>query len=58
MYFSFLNKDKFGDWYPIFTQSNNVGHTSYPRGQGTALPLQSAAFFFQNGIMCFSSGYV
>ncbi len=47
MYFSFLNKDKFEDRYPIFTQSNNVGDTSYYRGQGSALPLQSAAFFFR-----------
>ncbi|EKF05417.1 hypothetical protein FDUTEX481_01589 [Tolypothrix sp. PCC 7601] len=35
----------------VHTKSNNVCNTSiYSRGQGSALPLQSVAFFFQIGI--------
>ncbi|BAZ02271.1 hypothetical protein NIES37_62830 [Tolypothrix tenuis PCC 7101] len=37
----------------IHTNSNNVFDKSmYSRGQGSALPLQSVAFFFQIGITC------
>ncbi|BAY27311.1 hypothetical protein NIES2100_71340 [Calothrix sp. NIES-2100] len=38
------------------TNSNNVCETSiYSRGHGTAVPLQSVAFFFQIGITYFNN---